>query len=299
MWGVSHGQLIVFITLVCSQKEGTPDRRAVAGDTLELPWMKTMKMMLMTIFYGGIGTKCTESQNSNAKQQDDDDDDDNGDTRRSDHKATNGANNTNNTSTSDRRADSDNRPDEDEEDAKDGYKTNSSGRTTNAKAIDNKNNNMASLEGINYRGSWNQHKKPVDKATTARTAAEDGLVNDGRRRMPPMDTNDGDGKDDGTRHHGTNRRRHQLMPLTDDGIIRWHHQYQRPMESRHGINRWNQPMESTDGINRTATKGHNKQGRMTMMGTAGIPSATGTLDRKTSQASPKACLYNQRQTLTA
>jgi hypothetical protein len=42
------------------------------------------------------------------------------------------------------------------------------------------------------------------------------------------------------------------------------------------------------------TDGSNKQGRMTTMGmTETIPPATGTLDRKTSQASQKACLYNK------
>jgi hypothetical protein len=45
------------------------------------------------------------------------------------------------------------------------------------------------------------------------------------------------------------------------------------------------------------TDGTNKQGRMTtMVGmTETIPPATGTLDRKTSQASPTACLYNNNQ----
>jgi hypothetical protein len=41
----------------------------------------------------------------------------------------------------------------------------------------------------------------------------------------------------------------------------------------------------------------NQEGRMTMMGMTEIPPATGTLDRKTSQVSPTACLYNQQQPL--
>jgi hypothetical protein len=52
--GVSHGMPLVLMTIVSYKKEGT-DRRAVAGDTFELPWMTMMKMMMMmmTIFYGG------------------------------------------------------------------------------------------------------------------------------------------------------------------------------------------------------------------------------------------------------
>jgi hypothetical protein len=43
---------------------------------------------------------------------------------------------------------------------------------------------------------------------------------------------------------------------------------------------------------------NNNQGRMTMMGMTEettIPSATGTLDRKTSQASTNTCLFEQQQ----
>jgi hypothetical protein len=71
-WGVSHDQLITFITLVCSQKEGTDSRGAAAGDTFKLPWMTMMRMkMMMTtmVFYGGTGTKCTGDKNSNPKHQ--------------------------------------------------------------------------------------------------------------------------------------------------------------------------------------------------------------------------------------
>jgi hypothetical protein len=57
MWGVSHGQLITFITLVCSQKEGRQqsssrkgDRTSVADDEMR---MMMMMMMILIIFYGG------------------------------------------------------------------------------------------------------------------------------------------------------------------------------------------------------------------------------------------------------
>jgi hypothetical protein len=49
----------------------------------------------------------------------------------------------------------------------------------------------------------------------------------------------------------------------------------------------------------TTLQWKNIQGRMTMMWMMEaimMPSATGTLDRKTSQASPAACLYKQEQT---
>jgi hypothetical protein len=55
-WGVSHGQLIVFITIVCNQKEGRQQSSSRRGLRTS---MDDLMMMMMTIFYGGTGTKCT------------------------------------------------------------------------------------------------------------------------------------------------------------------------------------------------------------------------------------------------
>jgi hypothetical protein len=81
-WGVSHGQLIVFIrTLVCNQKDGrqrSSSSRGLRTSVDEMMMMMMRMMMIMTIFYGGPGTKCTENQISNPKQQNRRDDDDDG-----------------------------------------------------------------------------------------------------------------------------------------------------------------------------------------------------------------------------
>jgi hypothetical protein len=69
MWGVSHGQLIVFMTIVCNQKEGrqqSSSRRGLRTSVEE----EVMIMMMMNNFYGGIGTKPTENQISNMKRCD-------------------------------------------------------------------------------------------------------------------------------------------------------------------------------------------------------------------------------------
>jgi hypothetical protein len=76
-WGVSHGQLILFIRLVCIQKEGrqpSSRRRGLRTSALDETMMRTM--MMMTIFYRGIGTKPTGTKNSNTTMVVDDDDDD-------------------------------------------------------------------------------------------------------------------------------------------------------------------------------------------------------------------------------
>jgi hypothetical protein len=69
MWGVSHGKTIVLMTLVCSQKEGRQQSSSSRGLRTSMDeWMVRM-MMMMTNFYGGTGTKSTETrQNSNPTQ---------------------------------------------------------------------------------------------------------------------------------------------------------------------------------------------------------------------------------------
>jgi hypothetical protein len=73
MWGVSHGQLIVFITLVCSQKEGRQKSSSSRGLRTSMDDLM-IKMMMMTIFYRGTGTKCTENQIVTRNKDDNDDD---------------------------------------------------------------------------------------------------------------------------------------------------------------------------------------------------------------------------------
>jgi hypothetical protein len=254
-WGVSHGQLIAFITLVCSQKEGTDSRGAAAGDTFELPWMKMMKMMLMTIFYAGIGTKCTEHQIIVKRNKDRNDDDDDGNLSAT---GNSGGNNTN----------------------------------TNTTSNNNKNNKSQPED----RSMMTMRREAI--TPVARLDQPDLLPT----MMGMMAMAD-----------GHNQRKPRL-----DGINQW----SQPKESTDGeINRsWNRTMEPTaPGSERTtprrrqmvATDRRNAwlqqqmettTGRMTMMWMTEeetkVLSATGTLDRKTSQASPKACLYNTQHKTT-
>jgi hypothetical protein len=79
MWGVSHGQLIVFITLGCTQKDGrqqSSSRRGPRTSVADDEMMMRMTMMMINFFYGGIGTKCTEHQIVMRNQDRNDDDDD-------------------------------------------------------------------------------------------------------------------------------------------------------------------------------------------------------------------------------
>jgi hypothetical protein len=81
----------------------------------------------------------------------------------------------------------------------------------------------------------------------------------------------------------TNNNNNTNNTTTDEGINQrsWRKQEPRPTKA---INDHETTKMTTDGTN--------KQGRMTTMGTTEIPTATGTLDRKTSQASTPTCLYH-------
>jgi hypothetical protein len=108
MWGVSHGQLIVFIrTLVCIQKDGrqrsSSSRGRLRRTSVDEMTMLMMMMMTMTISYRGTGTKCTADQNLVTRNATDADDDDNTNNNSSSHSPTNP--NTNNNNDMDRRQD--------------------------------------------------------------------------------------------------------------------------------------------------------------------------------------------------
>jgi hypothetical protein len=97
--------------------------------------------------------------------------------------------------------------------------------------------------------------------------------------------------------NGTNRW-NQLMDSTGRGTTKnrrsWNQQQQANKEGRRPQR---QQMEATDGrTGRLRQQMETTTGRMKMMGMTETPPATGTLDRKTSQVSPKAGLNNNQQT---
>jgi hypothetical protein len=239
MWGVSHGQLIVFITIVCNQKEGRQqsssrkvDQTSVADDE-----MRTMIKMMKIFFYRGTGTKCTENQISNKKRCDDDD----------------------------KNSSLDKRCDDDHGDTSNLDTTNNS---TNKKDTNNKNKQ--------------QPKKARPPMVTTPPAAllldrHETRTTRTRRttriRIQRPFTGTTTNNNNNTNTSNTNTAR---APPVSTPVSR---------------------LDRHEETRTTGMTGHgtNKQGRMTTMGmTETIPPATGTLDRKTSQASPKACLYNNQ-----
>jgi hypothetical protein len=232
MWGVSHGQLIVFITIVCNQKEGrqqSSSRRGLRTSVAEDDEM----MMMMTNFYRGTGTKCTAEQNLVTRNVDDVDDDNTDNNSSSHSPSTNPNTNNNNKTPQTKKA----RPHQE-------VPTPVVARLTT----------MTRTPMIPT--AEDQHEAPGDD--------EDEDDN------PPL-FNDKEG-DEGTRTRWQQRTTMgmTMTGATDDDDGRW---------SR-----------------RNSRRRHNQEARMMMMGmTETTPPATGTLDRKTSQASPAACLYNNNQ----
>jgi hypothetical protein len=302
LWGVSHGKPLVLMTIVSCKKEGT-DSRAAAGDTFKLPWMMMMTMKKMMIFYGGIGTKCTEhqivTQNKDRNNDDDDDGNDDGynrwphehppmmEAKDGSNKRKPGSNRWHQRMEESTEMRTESTATHDGKDDDDGNlppaTSTSDGNNTNTNTNTNKNN-----------------KSPEDRSTMTMWEVTTPAVArlDQPDLLPPM-------MGMMATANGHNQRKHRL-----DGI----HQWNPPMESTDGINRsWNRPMAPTAPSKRMtqrrqmeATNGHNgwlqhpmetTTGKMTMMGMMETPPATGTLDRKTSQAPPTACLYNQQKTL--
>jgi hypothetical protein len=239
-WGVSHGQLIVFIrTLVCIQKDGrqrSSSSRRLRTSVLADDEMMMMKMM---IFYGGTGTKCTENQNSNAKQDVVDDDDD------ADGKS---KHNTNNNSSH--------------------YPTNKNTNTNKNKKPQTEKARPTMVTSPVARPD--RHETTTPRTTMPRTTTMDTTPPAARHLDPPTHQQ---------------RSNDAVMDATDDGSHRWR---QPNKDTTTDDDRWSP---------RTNSGWHNQGGRMTMMGMkedTTIPSATGTLDRKTSQVLPAACLYNNQ-----
>jgi hypothetical protein len=251
MWGVSHDQFIVFITLGCNQKEGRQQssrglRTSVADDAAMRMKMMMMKMTTtMTIFYRGIGTKCTESQNSNTKtmrrwrrrrgwqlQQ------------RRQHDGTRQSAHHNNTNTNS--INNKNRPNEAVDDA------------------------MQTDDGYSQTRRTRTHVRMVTATTPMmnRTMAHDNKDDANTTTTKNIHSN--------TTNMRASRQVTTLVARLD----------------RHEMRR---TTRITDGAT------NKQEGRMTMMWMTAkemIPSATGTLDRKTSQASPKACLYTNQHKKT-
>jgi hypothetical protein len=63
----SHGKPVVWMILVCNRKDGG-DRRAAAEGLRTLDDLMMMRMMMMTIFYGGTGTDFTGTNGWTATQ---------------------------------------------------------------------------------------------------------------------------------------------------------------------------------------------------------------------------------------
>jgi hypothetical protein len=178
------------------------------------------------------------------------------------------------------------------------------------KCTENKNSNathqpptMAQQQDEQDDDRW---KRPMDDT-------RDG---DNRRLQRRMETTDGDSRwtrNEGHRHqhqHQVQRRRQPVDDATTNSTIRqWWMTigvvYDKTNSTDGGLTHGGtQPRDSSGQRGRSGrrgggrrvdtTNGNNNQGRMKMMGmTETLPPATGTLDRKTSQASPKACLYNK------
>jgi hypothetical protein len=247
-WGVSQGQFIVFITLVCNQKEGrqqSSSRRGLQTSVAEDDYLMMMMMMMM-IFYRGTGTKCTEHKIIV--------------TRNPIIAATMRAN-PNNNNTNKRPMNSltspTARPRTDHQggtrgrapssglmlqrgkDADDDDDDTESWRRRQWQQQDDNNGATIGVEGNRSTNNNNNH-----------SSKQDGVRTGTSRPRPPMATDD----DDAGNTNTTTRR-----TTSNDEHSR----------------------EDEDDVD---------DGEM--------PSATGTLDRKTSQASPKACLYTNQHKMT-
>jgi hypothetical protein len=292
MWGVSHGQLIVFIrTLVCNQKDGRQRSSSSRGLQTSMDDLMMM-MMMMTIFYRGIGTKPTGTKNSNtAMVVDDDDDDDGVDDGYNKH-------NTHN-NTDDGRSKTKDGGNQ-HHDATTPTGTTDDGTTTATKttmAVNDDDDNHTKNDNCSHS---RQSMTASNRATTkdAQGARDDGATT--RTRTPT----DGINKQGGrmTMTMGMTMTIKTMMWMKDEETVK-------PSATGTLLDRTTSSMPlHQDQLDRhemrtttRRTDGRtNKQGRMTTMGmTETIPPATGTLDRKTSQASPKACLYNQHKTREA
>jgi hypothetical protein len=215
-----------------------------------------MIKMMMIFFYGGPGTKCTESQNSNAKQ------DDRHETKRP---------RTNKLTMAMDDKDKDKAPDNGTDNTTSTTTTNNTNNRLNDKdetrePNDDDDDNHGTTSNNSNRSDADQdwHSKPWMEPT------------DGNRRRttttPPPTTAARRGADD-----DDNDATRMARTWTTDGIDRW--------------------KIFTTTRTRTRTRS-TTQGRMMMMGMTAMQSATGTLDRKTSQASPAACLYNNQEQKT-
>jgi hypothetical protein len=306
-WGVSHGQLIVFITLVCSQKEGRQQSSSSRGGLRTSIADDEMRMMMMTIFYTGIGTKPTGNINSNPKQ------------------CTNQASNP----TPIRQ-----------------WRTMTIGvalyGNTNTTTNTNNHSNMVATDGRSKHGGTTIISRGCDSAQQTRTRMrhyddddEEGNLpvtgttdgnnnninnNNSQTRHEPIDTN---GKSARSRRHRTWRTK---LPHQRDEEEEENDKHPQPTKQSSTDNNSNNNTTTTNTRpNNTSTNtGAPKEGLNTsaMAGPTRDEDdgddrwsqqtreddndgddgdhilATGTLDRKTSQASPKACLYTNQHKMT-
>jgi hypothetical protein len=144
---------------------------------------------------------------------------------------------------------------------------------TTKQAVDDDNN--SSHDTNNNTPNSQNKKEQQPKKNTGGTTAGPGTsttLPKTRQRKPPKD-------DDGSNADGITNNTNTRAPTGTPPVAR----LDRHDETRTTTRR------TTDGTNK-------EQGRMTTMGmTETIPSATGTLDRKTSQASPTKCLSRKNQ----
>jgi hypothetical protein len=314
MWGVSHGQLIVFITLVCSQKEGRQGSSSSRGlRTSVADEMMMMMMMKKNIFYRGTGTKCTANKISNPKQQN----------RRdattivrqwrmpirvSDNmnktmEASGGINRWNLTKTMES-----NRHDWTRSNAAAMVDDDDDGRGCQRRWTTTM---MAHTDGNNNTGTGTTD---TDNPTTNANTITCRMTKQGRQQEQRDEADNAKQEDAPTttmahqqgRRHYTNTNNTNVTTTiaavdnnnnNDDEDDHGRHPHEDDEDADHGNHPADGPRATSIRQWRSTTTRATRG--MTMMWMTEIPTATGTLDRKTSQASPKACLYNQRQTLKA
>jgi hypothetical protein len=254
--------------------------------------MMTMMIMRMTNFYSGTSTNCTAAQIV-TRNKDDDDDDDNNNTKPRRWHASNSGNNNNTNNNTDAKAAHQRGNDEEEEDDDmpplDDDMPDQDDKPDEDDKPDNDKPDNDKKEPLD------DDDKPLDRDND-RTLGWHAWTDPAYGINRAMESTD-----------GANQPRPMEEP-TEDGINRWNPS----KESTNGTFRRHQPTESTDGINRRNQQKHEdaattlqwtNPGRMPVMWMTDaetmIPSATGTLDRKTSQASPRTkCLYNNQATTT-
>jgi hypothetical protein len=310
MWGVSQGQFIVFITIGCNQKEGRQQSSSRRGLRTSMETIMMMMMTTMTIFYRGTGTKCTENQILLVTRYPITVMADDGRQRTMNNKSHNNNNITSTTTTTDGRrrrmlpgaststtegrstssnSDTDNADDDheadDDEDAN-GYTTN---RTTNTNTNKHEDHDEDDADDAADEAADEAADDPRRRQTKDSTDDDRWMSPRKQLRMDQSESEDDDDGDDGdhTACDWYTRQKNQpsltsSMPLqqqpptTEDARSLANNNKGKHQDSEQHQQR-DEDEDDVDG--------------------GEIPSATGTLDRKTSQASPATCLYNnQHQT---